>query len=87
MLAEEGIGAAIFSTLWGYKKEAYDASVRTAEILTNAGVQVAFKVLATTFSYLASRTILFSILSTLFSKAKKAITLALMPRWRYKPSR
>jgi len=43
MLAKENISAAIFSDHWGYKKEAYDTSVRAATILTNAGVKVAFK--------------------------------------------
>ncbi|KAJ2991746.1 hypothetical protein HDV02_003499 [Globomyces sp. JEL0801] len=43
LLAEEGISAAIFSDMWGYKKEAYDSSVKAAQVLTNAGVKVSFK--------------------------------------------
>jgi hypothetical protein len=45
MLKEEGIAAAVFSDLWGYKKEAYGASVHAAQVLSVAGVKVAFKVL------------------------------------------
>ncbi|KAI9179642.1 hypothetical protein H9P43_004970 [Blastocladiella emersonii ATCC 22665] len=37
------IGAAIFSDHWSYKKEAYQASVYTAQVLENAGVPFAFK--------------------------------------------
>ncbi|KAJ3273639.1 hypothetical protein HDV01_004248 [Terramyces sp. JEL0728] len=43
LLAKEGIATAIFADHWGYKKEAYDSSVRAAQVLTDAGVQVAFK--------------------------------------------
>ena len=43
MLAEEGISVAIFADHWGYKKEAFDTSVRAAQILSEKGVQVAFK--------------------------------------------
>lgn len=42
-LAEAQIGAAIFPDNWAYKKEAYDASVHSPEILDKAGVKVAFK--------------------------------------------
>ncbi|KAI9220083.1 hypothetical protein BC828DRAFT_348638 [Blastocladiella britannica] len=37
------IGAAIFSDHWGYKREAYEASVYAAQILEKAGVPFAFK--------------------------------------------
>ena len=43
LLAENGIGAAIFADHWGYKKEAYDSSVNAATILTSKNVKVAFK--------------------------------------------
>jgi imidazolonepropionase-like amidohydrolase len=43
LLAKEDIGAAIFSDIWGYKKEAYDSSVHAAKILSEKGVKVAFK--------------------------------------------
>jgi imidazolonepropionase-like amidohydrolase len=43
LLAKEDIGAAIFSDHWGYKKEAYDSSVKAATILSEKGVKVAFK--------------------------------------------
>lgn len=43
LLAKEKISTAIFSDLWGYKKEAYGSSTRASEILTKAGVNVAFK--------------------------------------------
>jgi imidazolonepropionase-like amidohydrolase len=43
LLAKENIGAALFADHWGYKKEAYDASVNGAKVLAAAGVSVAFK--------------------------------------------
>ncbi|KAJ3320467.1 hypothetical protein HDV06_005290 [Boothiomyces sp. JEL0866] len=43
LLAKEGIATAIFADHWGYKKEAYDSSVKAAQVLSNAGVQVVFK--------------------------------------------
>lgn len=43
LLAAEGIGAAIFADHWGFKKEAYDASVNGAKLLAKAGVLTAFK--------------------------------------------
>ncbi|KAI8904734.1 hypothetical protein EDD86DRAFT_212675 [Gorgonomyces haynaldii] len=43
LLAENDIAAAIFADHWGYKKEAYDASTKAAQVLSEAGVKVAFK--------------------------------------------
>ncbi len=43
LLKFEGIGVATFADLWGYKMEAYDASVRSPQILTDAGLTVALK--------------------------------------------
>src|SRR6476620_5141415 len=43
VLKENGIAAALFADHWGYKKEAYDASVNAPSILSKAGVPVAFK--------------------------------------------
>jgi imidazolonepropionase-like amidohydrolase len=43
LLAENQIGVGIFADHWGYKKEAYDTSVRAPAILSNHGVSVAFK--------------------------------------------
>lgn len=43
IIAREKIGTALFADNWGYKKEAYDASVHAPEILESAGVKVALK--------------------------------------------
>ncbi|KAJ3306445.1 hypothetical protein HDV03_005055 [Kappamyces sp. JEL0829] len=43
LLAKEDIAVAIFADHWGYKKEAYDQSVKGASVLADAGVKVAFK--------------------------------------------
>ncbi len=42
-LRERGVGVATFADLWGFKMEAYDASVRGPAILAKAGVAVALK--------------------------------------------
>ena len=43
LLKAEGIGVATFADLWGFKMEAYDASVHGPQVLTDAGVTVALK--------------------------------------------
>ncbi|HAN31429.1 MAG TPA: amidohydrolase [Myxococcales bacterium] len=43
LLKRNGVGVATFSDLWGFKMEAYDASVRGPSILDRAGVAVAIK--------------------------------------------
>lgn len=43
IILESGATIATFSDLWGYKMEAYDASVRSPSVLTDAGVSVALK--------------------------------------------
>lgn len=43
VLKTEGIGVATFADLWGFKMEAYDASVHAPQSLTDAGVTVALK--------------------------------------------
>lgn len=43
MLSSRNITAATFADLWGYKKEAYDASTRGPAVLHAAGVAVAIK--------------------------------------------
>ncbi len=43
VLKFEGIGVATFADLWGYKMEAYDASVHGPQLLADAGVTVALK--------------------------------------------
>ena len=43
LLKAEGIGVATFADLWGFKMEAYDASVQGPRLLTDAGVTVALK--------------------------------------------
>ena len=43
MIHYENISTALFADNWGYKKEAYESSVHAAELLTAAGVKVAFK--------------------------------------------
>ena len=43
LLKAEGIGVATFADLWGFKMEAYDASVQGPQLLTDAGVTVARK--------------------------------------------
>ena len=43
LLKAEGIGVATFADLWGFKMEAYDASVHAPQLLTDAGVTVALK--------------------------------------------
>lgn len=43
LIAKYNITIATFPDLWGYKVEAYDASVKAAKILREKGVSVAFK--------------------------------------------
>lgn len=43
LLYENNIGAAIFTDNWGYKKEAFGASVKAAQILSSKGVLTALK--------------------------------------------
>jgi imidazolonepropionase-like amidohydrolase len=43
LLKAEGIGVATFADLWGFKMEAYDASVHSPQILVDGGVTVALK--------------------------------------------
>ena len=43
LLKADGIGVATFADLWGYKMEAYDASVHGPQLLADAGVTVALK--------------------------------------------
>lgn len=43
ILKEEKIGVATFADLWGFKMEAYDASVHAPQVLQTAGVTVALK--------------------------------------------
>ena len=43
MLAKEKIAVATFADHWGYKKEAYGESVHAAQLLSDKGVNVAFK--------------------------------------------
>lgn len=43
LLKRHNIGVATFSDNWGYKKEAYDASVRAPSILAQHGIPVALK--------------------------------------------
>ena len=43
LLVDHGIGVATFADLWGFKMEAYDASVHAARLLQEAGVTLAFK--------------------------------------------
>ena len=43
LLKAENIGVATFADLWGFKMEAYDASVHAPQILNDAGVTVALK--------------------------------------------
>ena len=43
LLKNNDVGVATFADLWGFKMEAYDASVRSPAILHAAGVQVALK--------------------------------------------
>lgn len=43
LLAQHGIAVATFADLWGFKLEAYDASVRAPRVLWESGVQVALK--------------------------------------------
>ena len=43
LVRDNGIAVATFADLWGYKMEAYDASVRAPQILALAGVKLAIK--------------------------------------------
>lgn len=43
LLVKEDISVAIFADNWGYKKEAYNSSAKAGVVLSNAGVQVAYK--------------------------------------------
>ncbi len=43
LLVRERVAVATFADLWGFKMEAYDASVRGPAVLAKAGVQVALK--------------------------------------------
>ncbi|KAJ3180590.1 hypothetical protein HDU85_003994 [Gaertneriomyces sp. JEL0708] len=43
LLVRENISVAIFADNWAYKKEAYDASVYDGVVLSDAGVEVAYK--------------------------------------------
>jgi imidazolonepropionase-like amidohydrolase len=43
LMAQHGVTVATFADLWGYKYEAYDASVTSPAILDSAGVRVAVK--------------------------------------------
>ena len=43
LLVDNGISVATFADLWGYKFEAYDATVRSPKLLHDAGVRVIIK--------------------------------------------
>ena len=43
LLRRKKVGVATFADLWGFKMEAYDASVRGPSVLANAGVKLAIK--------------------------------------------
>jgi imidazolonepropionase-like amidohydrolase len=43
LLVDHGIGVATFADLWGFKMEAYDASVHAPKLLQEAGVTLALK--------------------------------------------